>query len=87
VSLVDASERLVALSKDESLAESASEDVIVVEGLRMRYGATEAVAGINLRVARGEIFAFLGPNGAGKDDDGRDPRGLSRAETMTRVQV
>ncbi len=32
----------------------------------MRYGATEAIAGINLRVARGEIFAFLGPNGAGK---------------------
>jgi energy-coupling factor transporter ATP-binding protein EcfA2 len=32
----------------------------------MRYGATEAVAGIDLRVARGEIFAFLGPNGAGK---------------------
>jgi ABC-type Na+ transport system ATPase subunit NatA len=32
----------------------------------MRYGATEAVAGIDLRVAREEIFAFLGPNGAGK---------------------
>jgi ABC-2 type transport system ATP-binding protein len=43
-----------------------AEDVIVVEGLRMRYGTTEAVAGITLRVARGEIFAFLGPNGAGK---------------------
>jgi len=42
------------------------EPVIVVEGLRKRYGATEAVAGIDLRVARGEIFAFLGPNGAGK---------------------
>ncbi len=66
MSLVDASERLVALPKDESLADSASEDVIVVDELRMRYGATEAVAGINLRVARGEIFAFLGPNGAGK---------------------
>jgi ABC-2 type transport system ATP-binding protein len=26
----------------------------------------EAVAGIDLEVARGEIFAFLGPNGAGK---------------------
>ena len=40
--------------------------VIVVEGLRKRYGSTDAVAGIDLRVARGEIFAFLGPNGAGK---------------------
>ena len=30
------------------------------------YGAVEAVAGIDLEVDRGEIFAFLGPNGAGK---------------------
>jgi ABC-2 type transport system ATP-binding protein len=40
--------------------------VISVRGLRKRYGALEAVAGIDLEVARGEIFAFLGPNGAGK---------------------
>jgi len=32
----------------------------------MRYGAFEAVQGIDLRVGRGEVFAFLGPNGAGK---------------------
>ena len=32
----------------------------------MSYGETEAVRGIDLEVARGEIFAFLGPNGAGK---------------------
>ena len=31
-----------------------------------RYGSQEAVAGIDLDVWRGEIFAFLGPNGAGK---------------------
>jgi ABC-2 type transport system ATP-binding protein len=40
--------------------------VISVRGLRKRYGALEAVAGIDLEVDRGEIFAFLGPNGAGK---------------------
>jgi ABC-2 type transport system ATP-binding protein len=40
--------------------------VISVRGLRKSYGAIEAVAGIELEVARGEIFAFLGPNGAGK---------------------
>ncbi|HKD94941.1 MAG TPA: ABC transporter ATP-binding protein [Gaiellaceae bacterium] len=56
----------MAWPRDEKLAECAVENVIVVEGLRMRYGATEAVAGIDLRIARGEIFAFLGPNGAGK---------------------
>jgi ABC-2 type transport system ATP-binding protein len=66
MSVVDTSERSVALPTDERLADSAAEEIIVVEGLRMRYGSTEAVGGIDLRVARGEIFAFLGPNGAGK---------------------
>src|SRR5215472_1030043 len=32
----------------------------------MSYGSYEAVRGIDLDVARGEILAFLGPNGAGK---------------------
>jgi energy-coupling factor transporter ATP-binding protein EcfA2 len=66
MSLVAPSERLVALPKDEKPADSAAEDVIVVDELRMRYGGKEAVAGITFRIARGEIFALLGPNGAGK---------------------
>jgi len=40
--------------------------VISISGLRMSYGETEAVRGIDLEVNRGEVFAFLGPNGAGK---------------------
>ncbi|MGN6201899.1 MAG: ABC transporter ATP-binding protein [Solirubrobacterales bacterium] len=40
--------------------------VISIKGLRMSYGSTEAVRGIDLEVERGEVFAFLGPNGAGK---------------------
>ena len=43
-----------------------SDAVISVRGLEKRYGDVEAVAGIDLEIARGEIFAFLGPNGAGK---------------------
>jgi ABC-2 type transport system ATP-binding protein len=39
---------------------------IEVQGLRKVYRGHEAVAGIDLAVARGEVFALLGPNGAGK---------------------
>jgi len=40
--------------------------VVSVRGLTKRYDQVEAVAGIDLEVEAGEIFAFLGPNGAGK---------------------
>src|SRR3989440_10118246 len=39
---------------------------IEVEGLVRRFKAIEAVAGIDLLIAPGEIYGFLGPNGAGK---------------------
>jgi ABC-2 type transport system ATP-binding protein len=40
--------------------------VIEVRGLRKSYDDLEALAGIDLEVRAGEVFAFLGPNGAGK---------------------
>ena len=40
--------------------------VIRVSGLTKSYGDVHAVAGIDLQIARGEVFAMLGPNGAGK---------------------
>lgn len=39
---------------------------IVAERLVRRFGAIEAVSGIDLEVRPGEVFGFLGPNGAGK---------------------
>jgi len=39
---------------------------IDVRGLRKEYGPVAAVAGIDLAIAPGEVFALLGPNGAGK---------------------
>jgi ABC-2 type transport system ATP-binding protein len=39
---------------------------VFVRGLRKNYGDVEAVRGIDLDVAPGEVFGFLGPNGAGK---------------------
>jgi ABC-2 type transport system ATP-binding protein len=43
-----------------------AERVIEIRGLRKSYDDVEAVAGIDLHVDRGEVFALLGPNGAGK---------------------
>jgi ABC-2 type transport system ATP-binding protein len=39
---------------------------IVAEALVRRFGEKEAVAGVDIEVAEGEIYGFLGPNGAGK---------------------
>ncbi len=39
---------------------------VEVRGLHKGYGGRPAVRGIDLTVAKGEIFSLLGPNGAGK---------------------
>lgn len=43
-----------------------TEAAISIKGLRKSYDDFEAVKGIDLTVATGEVFAILGPNGAGK---------------------
>ena len=40
--------------------------MIEIENLGKRFGAIQAVDGITLKVAKGEVLGFLGPNGAGK---------------------
>jgi ABC-2 type transport system ATP-binding protein len=40
--------------------------VVQMRGVRKEYGPVVALAGLDLRVERGEIVALLGPNGAGK---------------------
>jgi ABC-2 type transport system ATP-binding protein len=39
---------------------------IRVDGLVKRYGEVEAVRGISVEIAQGEIFGLIGPDGAGK---------------------
>ena len=40
--------------------------MLEVRDLRVRYGAIEAVRGIDLSVRQGELVALVGSNGAGK---------------------
>ncbi|MDQ2809190.1 MAG: ATP-binding cassette domain-containing protein [Chloroflexota bacterium] len=45
---------------------NATAPLIQTTGLTCRFGAFTAVAGLDLTVWPGEVFALLGPNGAGK---------------------
>ena len=50
-----------------------------IEGLKVRYGAIEAVKGINIEVPEGSVVALLGANGAGKTSTLRTISGLTEA--------
>jgi ABC-2 type transport system ATP-binding protein len=45
---------------------TSSDSAVWAEGLRKRFGRTEALRGVDLDVPRGSVFGLLGPNGAGK---------------------
>jgi putative spermidine/putrescine transport system ATP-binding protein len=42
------------------------EEAVRLEGLTKSYGDVAAVAGIDLRIGKGEFFSLLGPSGSGK---------------------
>jgi branched-chain amino acid transport system ATP-binding protein len=48
------------------LSTSGDAPLLALRGVRVRYGAIEAVRGIDLTVRSGEIVALIGANGAGK---------------------
>jgi ABC-2 type transport system ATP-binding protein len=60
--------------------------MIEIEGLTKRFGPMTAVAGIDLKVERGEVLGFLGPNGAGKSTSMKMITGYL-APTSGRVRV
>lgn len=53
--------------------------VVEVAGVVKRFGRTNVLNGLDLRVRRGEVHAFLGPNGSGKTTTLRILLGLLRA--------
>jgi ABC-type sugar transport system ATPase subunit len=53
-------------SESAGSVEFVSDSLVQARGLTKRFGAVEAVRGIDLDVRAGEMFGFLGPNGAGK---------------------
>ncbi len=57
--------------------------MIQVNNLLKNYKEVEALAGVDISVKPGEIFAYLGPNGAGKTTTIRILTGLTQASSGT----
>jgi ABC-2 type transport system ATP-binding protein len=61
-------------------------EALAVRDLRKRYGANEALKGVDLTIGAGELVGLLGPNGAGKSTLVKIACGLVRP-TSGSVQV
>ena len=57
--------------------------IVHAAGLRKSYGDKDAVRGVDLEVAQGEIFGFIGPSGAGKTTSVRLLTGIERPDAGT----
>ncbi|WP_144924491.1 ABC transporter ATP-binding protein [Halorubrum salsamenti] len=66
-------------------ADTATDPVVVGEGVRKSYGEVVALDGVDLRVEPGEVFGLIGPNGAGKTTLVRALTGTTEAEGDLRV--
>jgi oleandomycin transport system ATP-binding protein len=58
---------------------------IYAEGLRKRFGATQALDGVDLHAGQGSVLGVLGPNGAGKTTAVRILATLIQADEGTAV--
>ena len=55
------------------------------EGLIKRFGKTQALDGLDLRIAQGGVYGVLGPNGAGKTTAIRILARMSKSPTHCSV--
>jgi ABC-2 type transport system ATP-binding protein len=62
---------------------SRRETAILIRDLWKRYGALDAVRGINLEIGDGEIFGLIGPDGAGKTSTFQILAGVMEATSGT----
>src|SRR3954468_15165765 len=62
---------------------SAVGDALAAHDLRKRYGANEALKGVDLSIGEGELVGLLGPNGAGKSTFVKIVCGLVRPSSGT----
>lgn len=62
---------------------STNSPALQVEGLVKTFGATTAVAGLDLTLERGQVMALLGPNGAGKTTTVEICEGFNRPDAGT----
>ncbi|MFY2563563.1 ABC transporter ATP-binding protein [Corallococcus terminator] len=53
--------------------------MLAVEGIKVHYGAIQALRGVSLTVGKGEVVALIGANGAGKTSTLRAVSGMLKA--------
>ncbi|SEB63216.1 monosaccharide ABC transporter ATP-binding protein, CUT2 family [Paramicrobacterium humi] len=70
-----------ALAHDIDGVAPATKPMIAASGLVKRYGSTQALSGVDLTIARGEILGLVGHNGAGKSTLTRMLAGIERPDS------
>ena len=67
-------------SEGRESAGVARETVVEFEDVWKRYGTREILAGVDLKIFRGEVLCILGPSGTGKSVALRHINGLTKPD-------